>query len=96
MSKQHAPQQATDAPTSAPTTTKKGVTPPKCRPTRARNGAGRRQRAFGPVLQWITFALLLALVVVVLVLITDGGDFNPFDDGDQPTQNGAASSLLIG
>lgn len=91
MGKHDAPQQSTTA-TAAP---KKGVTPPKGRPTRTRNGYGRRRRAFGPVLQWITVALLLALIVVVLVLVTDGGDFNPFDDEQTPSQIGAAASLPV-
>jgi hypothetical protein len=74
----------------------KSVTPPKGRPTRARNASGRRQRAFGPVAQWVTVFLLVALIVVVLVLITDGGDFNPFDDEDQlPSQFGAAVSVVV-
>lgn len=75
--------------------TSKSVTPPKGRPTRARNATGRRQRAFGPVAQWVTVFLLVALVIVVLVLITDGGDFNPFDDDEQlPSEFGASASLM--
>lgn len=75
---------------------KKGVTPPKGRPTRARDGSGYRKRAFGPVAQWITVAVLVALIVVVLVLVTDGGDFNPFDDDDQlPSQFGAPVPAAI-
>lgn len=75
---------------------KKGVTPPKGRPTRARDASGSRKRAFGPVAQWATVALLVALIVVVLVLITDGGDFNPFDDDEQlPSQFGAPASAAV-
>lgn len=66
------------------------MTPPKGRPTRARNATGYRKRAFGPVAQWVTVAVLVALVVVVIVLITDGGDFNPFDeDQNLPSEFGA-------
>lgn len=74
---------------SQPTASKKNVTPPKGRPTRSRNATGSRKRAFGPVAQWTTLALLIALIVVVLVLVTDGGDFNPFDDEELPSQFGA-------
>lgn len=73
---------------------KKGVTPPKGRPTRSRDGGGGRKRAFGPVAQWITVAALVALVVVVLVLVTDGGDFNPFNDDDAPSQFGAPAAAV--
>jgi hypothetical protein len=62
----------------------KAYTPPKGRPTRGRGERGANRRAFGPVAQWITFALALVLVVVIIVLITGGGDFNPFDDDQQP------------
>jgi len=83
----------------AETTTdrKKNVTPPKGRPTRARNGSGPRKRVFGPVAQWITVGVLITLIVVVLILVTDGGDFNPFDDEDQlPSQFGAPAATLVG
>ncbi|MFP5489488.1 MAG: hypothetical protein ACLGHQ_14430 [Acidimicrobiia bacterium] len=73
---------------------KKGVTPPKGRPTRARNASGSRKRVFGPVAQWTTVAVLIALIVVVLVLVTDGGDFNPFDDEQLPSQFGAPAATL--
>ena len=89
MAKQRTQQQPSS--TDPNGSSKKSVTPPKGRPTRPRSGSGPRKRAFGPVAQWITVALLLALVVVVLMLITDGGDFNPFDDDEQiPSQFGAA------
>jgi hypothetical protein len=73
-------------------TSKKSITPPKGRPTRARNSSGSGKRAFGPIAQWATVALLVALIVVVLVLITDGGDFNPFDDEELPSQFGAPAA----
>lgn len=61
------------------------MTPPKGRPTRARHDVGGERRAFGPIAQWITVALLVVLVIVALMLVTDGGDFNPFnDDGAAP------------
>lgn len=58
--------------------TKKAFTPPKGRPTRPREGTNVQKRAFGPLAQWATVALLLLLVLVALILITDGGGFNPF------------------
>lgn len=64
----------------------KAYTPPKGRPTRARGERGANRRAFGPVAQWITFALALIVAVVIIVLITGGGDFNPFND-EEPTIN---------
>ena len=71
------------------------MTPPKGRPTRARDSRGRRQRAFGPVAQWVTVGVLVALIVVVLVLLTDGGDFNPFDDEELPSQFGAPAAVDV-
>jgi hypothetical protein len=73
-------------PTAGP---KKAVTPPKGRPTRPRDGELPRKRAFGPVAQWITVALLVVLAVAALILITDGGDFNPFNDEPAPSEFGA-------
>ena len=32
---------------------------------------------FGSTAQWIAVALLLVLAFVILVMVTDGGDFNP-------------------
>jgi hypothetical protein len=57
----------------------KGVTPPKGRPTRSRSGRGGRRRVFGPVAQWIAVTLFLILLFALLVIMTDGGDFNPFN-----------------
>lgn len=69
-----------------PQTTKKSYTPPKNRPTRARNADGTRRRAFGPVAQWITLALSLIVLIAIIIIITNGGDFNPLnDDTGQPT-----------
>ena len=61
-------------------TPKRGQTPPKGRPTRSRNGSTGGRRVFGPVTQWIMVALLIAMVFVIIVIVTDGGDFNPFND----------------
>jgi hypothetical protein len=44
---------------------------------------------FGPTAQWISVALLVALVVAVLVAVTGGGDFNPFDEEQSPSPFGA-------
>jgi hypothetical protein len=59
---------------------KRGYTPPKNRPTRARDGIEPDRRVFGPVAQWITFAIVVLVAVTILIIVTDGGDFNPFDD----------------
>lgn len=75
---------------------KKNVTPPKGRPTRARNASGYEKRAFGPVAQWVTVGVVVALIVVVLVLVTDGGDFNPFDDEQLPSEFGAPAAVVAG
>lgn len=97
MGTQRSPQQdatgATDS--SATGGPKKRVTPPKGRPTRARNSTGYRKRAFGPIAQWVTVAVVVALVVVVLVLVTDGGDFNPFDQEELPSQFGAPAAVVV-
>jgi hypothetical protein len=62
-------------------TSKKGITPPKGRPTRARHATDAKRRAFGPTAQWIAAAFLLALIFVTLIVLLDGGDFNPFNSG---------------
>lgn len=98
MGKQRSPQQsrATISTDASAGVSKKGVTPPKGRPTRARSWSGSQKRAFGPVAQWVTVGVLVALIVVVLILITDGGDFNPFnEDDDLPSQFGAPATLLL-
>lgn len=64
-----------------PQTSKKGVTPPKGRPTRARNEVVAPKRVFGPTAQWIAAAFLLALIFVTIIVLFDGGDFNPFNGG---------------
>ena len=97
MDQQRSPQPSTsarraDTTRAAAGTPKKAVTPPKGRPTRARNSSGRRKRAFGPLAQWITVGLLVALIIVVLVLATDGGDFNPFDEEELPSQFGSPAA----
>jgi hypothetical protein len=71
------------AETGTPTGTgmSKNYTAPKGRPTRPRSAVGGQRRVFGPVAQWLAFAVVLLMAVIVLIIITDGGDFNPFDDG---------------
>jgi hypothetical protein len=64
-----------------PTSPKKGVTPPKGRPTRSRDAIYARRQVFGPTAQWIALTIFLILVFVVLFILTDGGDFNPFNGG---------------
>ena len=59
----------------------RNYTAPKGRPTRPRSAVDHQRRVFGPVAQWLAFAVLLVIAVIVLIIITDGGDFNPFDDG---------------
>lgn len=73
-------------------TRKKGYTPPKNRPTRARDGLEADKRVFGPVAQWITFAIVVLIAVTILIIVTDGGDFNPFDDEGNPV--GAPPALV--
>lgn len=68
---------------------KKAYTAPKGRPTRAQSDTGERRRAFGPVAQWITFAIALVVVVVIAIMVTGGGDFNPLND-DNPVGAPAA------
>lgn len=62
-------------------TPKKGITPPKGRPTRARGEVVTRKRAFGPTAQWIAAAFLLALIFLTIIVLLDGGDFNVFNGG---------------
>lgn len=58
---------------------KRGITPPKGKPTRSRHDLPADGRVFGPVSQWIAFSVLLILLFVVLVILTNGGDFNPLN-----------------
>ncbi len=60
-------------------TPKKGITPPKGRPTRSRDAVEAERRVFGPTAQWIAAAFLLALIFLTIILLFDGGDFNPFN-----------------
>jgi len=64
-----------------PATSKKNITPPKGRPTRARNQIDAPRQVFGPTAQWIALTVFIVLVFVVLFILTDGGDFNVFDGG---------------
>jgi len=64
-------------------TPKRGITPPKGKPTRARSEIPTNQRVFGPVSQWIAFVVVLILAFVVLIILTNGGDFNPLNDSGQ-------------
>lgn len=63
-------------------TPKKGITPPKGRPTRARNDVVTERRAFGPTAQWVAVVFLIALVFVTIIVLLDGGDFNVFNGGN--------------
>jgi hypothetical protein len=74
-------------------TGKRNYTAPKGRPTRPRSAVDDQRRVFGPVAQWLTFALVLLIAVIVLIIITDGGDFNPFDD-DGSTGAPAVADVL--
>ena len=60
-------------------TSKKGVTPPKGRPTRGRNDVVAERRVFGPTAQWVAAVFLVALIFVTVIVLLDGGDFNPFN-----------------
>ena len=62
------------------TTPKRGITPPKGKPTRSRHDLPTDRRVFGPVSQWIAFTVLLILLFVVMVILTNGGDFNPLNN----------------
>lgn len=76
-------------------TPKRGITPPKGKPTRARDEMPSNKRVFGPVSQWIAFVVLLIMVFVVLVILTNGGDFNPLNQNDSQV-GWIASSIVAG
>lgn len=59
--------------------TKKAITPPKGRPTPSRSGY-RRKRTFGSTFQWAALAVLGVVLFVIVLILLDGGDFNPFND----------------
>ena len=61
------------------TPSQRAITPPKNRPTRPRTSTWTRKRVFGSTAQWIAVAILLVIAFIVLVMITDGGDFNPLN-----------------
>jgi hypothetical protein len=67
----------------------RATTPPKGRPTRSRTATYGRKRVFGSTAQWIAVAILLVLAFVVLVMVTDGGDFNPLNGAPAAPQPGA-------
>jgi hypothetical protein len=64
------------------------VTPPKGRPTRSQHGLAPPKRVFGATARWAAAGILLVLAFVILVLATDGGDFNPFNGTSAPPQPG--------
>lgn len=59
----------------------KGITPPKGRPTRGRDEILAQRRVFGPTAQWITLTFVIVLVIVAVIVLLDGGDFNVFNNG---------------
>ena len=75
------------------TTPKRGITPPKGKPTRSRSGTYGGKRVFGPVSQWIAVTVLLILAFLALIILTGGGDFNPFN-GDNG-QAGAVAATVV-
>jgi hypothetical protein len=79
--------------TTSGTTAKKGYTPPKGRPTRARDDDGRRRRAFGPVAQWITLIIAALVLVALIIIITNGGDYNPYNNDGAPAPSRLATTL---
>lgn len=71
--------------------TKSGYTAPKGRPTRSRDGGVPQRRVFGPTTQWVALIGVLSLVIIVIWVVTDGGDFNPFNDENTVVPAGAVS-----
>ena len=45
-------------------------------------------RVFGTTARWVAVAILLVLAFVILVLVTDGGDLNPFGNAAPLLQPG--------
>lgn len=72
------------------TPSQRATTPPKGRPTRPQTATYTRKRVFGSTAQWIAVAIILLLGFVVLVMVTDGGDFNPLNGEPAAPQPGAA------
>lgn len=58
---------------------KKGITPPKGRPTRGRDEVEQQRRVFGPTAQWIAAAFVIALILITVIVFFDGGDFGVFN-----------------
>jgi hypothetical protein len=61
-------------------TPKRGTTPPKGRPTTPRRGRYGDDRVFGPMAQWLAVIVALILAFALLLFLTGGGDFNPFNN----------------
>lgn len=59
---------------------KKGITPPKGRPTRARDESGQQRRVFGPTAQWIAAVFVIAMILITIIVFFDGGSFGVFND----------------
>lgn len=60
---------------------KKGITPPKGRRTRGRDEIMTERRVFGATAQWIALTFMIVLVIVAVIVLLDGGDFNVFNGG---------------
>ena len=71
---------------------RRAYTAPKGRPTRSRGRTGARRRAFGPVAQWITFAIAVIVIVLIVIMVTGGGDFNPLNDDTLGVPQSSSSS----
>lgn len=70
----------------------KSYTAPKGRPTRSRDHPPVRRRLFGPIAQWTAAALLIVAIVALIIMWTDGGDFNPFDQEGGAPETGAPTA----
>ena len=47
-----------------------------------------QRRVFGPTAQWITLTFVIVLVIVAVILLLDGGDFNVFNNGGNGNHSG--------
>jgi hypothetical protein len=72
----------------------RATTPPKGRPTPPRQLHQTDRRVFGSTARWIAAALLIALALIVLWMVTGGGDLNPLN-GVLVAQPGSGAEIGV-
>ena len=74
----------------------KAVTAPKGRPTPSRTAPRRRRRTFGSTFQWAALIAAGVVLFVIVLILIDGGDFNPFNDDSARAQPVLVAGAEVG